>query len=682
MTRRAPAPGPFLPLFDYFASHPAAAPSPAPQVPSPPPVRPHASVAVQAILARARALASRAAVAPRITRPDGVVPLTTREAVQWCREHALEWPDEVGVEFKLGVRFANVENSLGGVVAVCLGVRPLAPEPPGTLELAVVAIPHAALRDATPVALDRGARAALAMGYTRIIYHRLPEIGHAYDRFAPLDPPPYRDATGANLPWRKDGFVEARPWLRHVRAEKTQARRVRDLRDRQVDAILEWEDALEAREDALGRPLEEEDESALAAELGYDYYEGWRPHEFTDVDAADWLDATHHGLVERLVLEVPPSPKTLFIRKITRDEANAVLPRWHSHLPETVKGHLFSLGVYAREAPGVYPEHLRAVCVVSMPVAQAFTKKKGDPSRPGDIVEVVRVAVNREAPPLVGAGVRPDGRPHTSNEASFVLKRAEEACVALGFNRIVSSILLGEAGASYRSAGWKAVAVGRGGEWDREGRARKKATQPGWKVRFEVGPGAATPVIDPKGGTVEALVKDAAELAKVGEFPLGGAIPAHAPSAPAGSAGTLPNPPPEPAAWLYALFARERARFLARYPCAELARADLRIVNAPCSGAAGRHCAWRDVAWCAWDPGRWGRVFFLARALTLPRANLIGLLRHELGHLADPHKGTPDAEARADRIARAVTGVAIRYDARDLQTVGPGRAARPPHLHR
>lgn len=134
------------------------------------------------------------------------------------------------------------------------------------------------------------------------------------------------------------------------------------------------------------------------------------------------------------------------------------------------------------------------------------------------------------------------------------------------------------------------------------------------------------------------------------------------------------------------LFAVERARFARVYP--HLARATLHLSPRRVSphGQAAR-----DVAWCTWHTTARGRrtrmhVWFLLRALDLPRENLVALVRHELGHLADPEIDAPGpgAEARADRIAREVSGVAIRYDARDLQTTARGRgtrARRPAHLH-
>lgn len=111
-------------------------------------------------------------------------------------------------------------------------------------------------------------------------------------------------------------------------------------------------------------------------------------------------------------------------------------------------------------------------------------------------------------------------------------------------------------------------------------------------------------------------------------------------------------------------FRAERALFAREYP--SVARVTLHF-------SSRMHNPWgyreRDVAWCNLQTRR---VYLVERALDLSRDNLVGLIRHELGHLADP---TPEAfrcEHRADRIAQKVTGRAIRYDKRAIQTVGPG----------
>lgn len=122
------------------------------------------------------------------------------------------------------------------------------------------------------------------------------------------------------------------------------------------------------------------------------------------------------------------------------------------------------------------------------------------------------------------------------------------------------------------------------------------------------------------------------------------------------------------------LFRAEREKFAAYFP--RIARAGLSLDTAHCS--PGSPCRKRDVAWCHYSPPM---VFVLERALGLSRNNLVGLIRHELGHLSDPTPQARGAEARADRIARDVTGRHIRYDRDDIQTAGKGRATRPRYLH-
>lgn len=131
------------------------------------------------------------------------------------------------------------------------------------------------------------------------------------------------------------------------------------------------------------------------------------------------------------------------------------------------------------------------------------------------------------------------------------------------------------------------------------------------------------------------------------------------------------------------LFEAERSRFSRRFP--RLASTTLDIADQPCNSDA-ETCAPRDIAWCSW--GRRGgqktgpmAIHFVRRALTLPRENLVAVLRHEFGHLADDRVDEPGAERRADRIASEVGGELIRYDDQDLQTIGPGSPRRPGHLH-
>lgn len=127
---------------------------------------------------------------------------------------------------------------------------------------------------------------------------------------------------------------------------------------------------------------------------------------------------------------------------------------------------------------------------------------------------------------------------------------------------------------------------------------------------------------------------------------------------------------------LATLFRAERARFARWYP--SCSRAWLSLSDTPCPLPP---CSSRDYGAANLDTGE---ITFSFRVLLLPRANVVGLIRHELGHLADPTPNARNAERRADRIAGRVGGVPIRYDADLVQTIdqtAPYRA-RPASLHR
>lgn len=122
------------------------------------------------------------------------------------------------------------------------------------------------------------------------------------------------------------------------------------------------------------------------------------------------------------------------------------------------------------------------------------------------------------------------------------------------------------------------------------------------------------------------------------------------------------------------LFAIERERFARMFPAAAAAR--LVLEDTPCAHGL---CGYRNVAWTfPGDP----EVYMLVRALALPEQNVLALFRHELGHLVDEHVHEPGAEQRADDLAEYVTGEPIRYDADDIETLGPGVYPRPLHLPR
>lgn len=134
--------------------------------------------------------------------------------------------------------------------------------------------------------------------------------------------------------------------------------------------------------------------------------------------------------------------------------------RWvrehHSHLPK-VRGGAFAVGVAENE---------RLVCVALAGRPPRMLQ------RVPTVLEVTRVASDGTAP-------------HAASKALGAIVRA---ALALGYRRLVSYTLLGEAGTSYRAAGWWPVALSHGGEWDRPSRPRKPSVAPGEKVRWEAGP--------------------------------------------------------------------------------------------------------------------------------------------------------------------------------------------------
>ena len=79
-----------------------------------------------------------------------------------------------------------------------------------------------------------------------------------------------------------------------------------------------------------------------------------------------------------------------------------------------------------------------------------------------------------------------DGTPHA---ASMCLAAARRAALALGYRRLVSYTLLGEAGTSYLAAGWVVTGLVDASQgW--HSRAGRTTIQGGGKVRWETGPNA------------------------------------------------------------------------------------------------------------------------------------------------------------------------------------------------
>lgn len=122
-------------------------------------------------------------------------------------------------------------------------------------------------------------------------------------------------------------------------------------------------------------------------------------------------------------------------------------------------------------------------------------------------------------------------------------------------------------------------------------------------------------------------------------------------------------------------FLNERARFAAKYPI--VGSVGLVITEKKC--LTEPFCAPRDLAWCDLDKNY---IYLTDRVLGLAPENIVGIIRHELGHMADPTPDKANGEQRADDIAEEVTGDRINYDVRDIQTVAVGKYPRPTYLHR
>lgn len=149
--------------------------------------------------------------------------------------------------------------------------------------------------------------------------------------------------------------------------------------------------------------------------------------------------------------------RSLRVVPVTLAAARAMVERHHSHHHAPVGG-LLACAV----AEG---ERVCCVAVLSRPVARMLDAR-------GDTAEVTRVAS--------------DGTRHA---ASMCLAAITRAALSLGWRRLVSYTLLGEAGTSYRAAGWHVAGLVEASDgW--HSRAGRTIAQGGGKVRWETGPDA------------------------------------------------------------------------------------------------------------------------------------------------------------------------------------------------
>lgn len=201
----------------------------------------------------------------------------------------------------------------------------------------------------------------------------------------------------------------------------------------------------------------------------------------------------------------PPPPSTddavqgkLVAVPLTLTKAKEFCKTHHSHL-KPPQGGLMAVGV----GDSVTGE-LHCVAVIGRPVARAFNGR--------GIAEITRVAS--------------DGRRHASSKA---IGLATRLALLQGYKRVVSYTLAVERGTSYRAAGWKPVAISRGGQWGRSGRERVRAEQSGQKIRWEVGPEALP--IDPElDARLKALPKPGIEPLPLSERCEGGSPEPRSPT--------------------------------------------------------------------------------------------------------------------------------------------------------
>jgi hypothetical protein len=146
----------------------------------------------------------------------------------------------------------------------------------------------------------------------------------------------------------------------------------------------------------------------------------------------------------------------LAVRPITQRVARAWIAAHHSHLPPPV-GWLMGVAVHERG---------RLCCL-------AVLERPARLLQDGTTACVSRVCSDR-----------------TPHAASMALAAVTRAALALGYRRLVSYMLAGQRGTSYRAAGWRITGVTLGGEWSRPSRVRGAARQPGFKIRWETGPAA------------------------------------------------------------------------------------------------------------------------------------------------------------------------------------------------
>lgn len=163
---------------------------------------------------------------------------------------------------------------------------------------------------------------------------------------------------------------------------------------------------------------------------------------------------------------------------ITKNDARAFIERHHSHHNAPIQAIMWAAVEFKDQV----------VCVGCLERPKARVTASSTKT-----VEITRVASDGSA----------------KNAASKCIAHISRAALALGYTRLISFTLLGEAGTSYRAAGWRVTGLTppRKG-WSSSGRPRARAQQKGAKVRWEFGPSAL--LVD-----LEALAKYEEAIGKV-----------------------------------------------------------------------------------------------------------------------------------------------------------------------
>lgn len=165
----------------------------------------------------------------------------------------------------------------------------------------------------------------------------------------------------------------------------------------------------------------------------------------------------------------------IVLQPLTRDGANELVTRWHSH-HKPVRSHRFAIGALLDEQP------VGAV-IVGNPRAAALQN--------GAIItfEVLRLVTDR-----------------TPHAASRLLGACWRSAAAMGVQRLVSYSRVDEPGTCYRAAGWRPVARVDAEDWNHGNKADRwlpglyePTTEQIDRIRWEIAlAGFQSPTLEPR----------------------------------------------------------------------------------------------------------------------------------------------------------------------------------------